>query len=78
MQYKSKFNRLVKAGIAAGLTVAASIQQAHAALDASIGTGITAVVTDATSVSALVLPAVVTIMGLGIVIKLVKRFGNKL
>lgn len=54
------------------------IGQAHAALDPAIGTAFTAVETDAKALSAIVVPIVVTILGLMIVIKLIKRFGNKL
>lgn len=51
---------------------------AHAALDASIGTAFTAVQADATALSAIVVPIVVSILGLVIVIKLIKRFGSKI
>ena len=50
----------------------------HAALDASIATAFAAVQTDAIALSAIVIPIVVSILGLIIVIKLIKRFGNKL
>jgi len=60
--------------IAAMLGVAAS---AHAAIDSSVGTALTAIQGDAADLSAMVVPVVVSIMGLGIVIKLIKRFGNK-
>jgi hypothetical protein len=51
---------------------------AFAALDASIATAFSAVQDDAVALSAIVVPIVVAILGLLIVIKLIKRFGNKL
>jgi len=51
---------------------------AHAAIDAAVGTAFTAVQTDAVSLAGIVTPIVVSILGLVIVIKLIKRFGNKL
>jgi hypothetical protein len=51
---------------------------AQAAIDASVGTAFNAIQTDANSLSAIVTPIVVAILGLVIVIKLIKRFGNKL
>lgn len=51
---------------------------ANAAIDASVGTALTAIQTDATSLSALVIPIVVAVMGLMITIKLIKKFGNKI
>jgi len=56
----------------------ALVGAAHAALDASIATTFAAVQTDATALSAIVVPIVVAILGLTLVIKLVKRFGNKI
>lgn len=70
-----KFAGAVVVGVSAGVAMVGS---AHAALDASIGTGITAVVTDATALQALIVPAVVTVLGLSLVVKLIKRFGNKI
>lgn len=51
---------------------------ASAAIDGSVATAMTAVQSDAQSLSAIVVPIVVAVMGLGIVIKLIKRFGNKI
>ena len=52
------------------------------ALDSAISTALTtafaSAVTDATSLSALVVVPIVGILALTIVIKLVKRFGNKI
>lgn len=51
------------------------------ALDSAITTALTtafaSVVTDATALSALVMVPIVGILGVSLVIKLVKRFGNK-
>jgi len=64
-------------GFAVVLTSLLAATAAHAAIDASVGTALTAVETDAKALSAIVIPIVVSVMGLGIVIKLIKRFGNK-
>jgi len=61
-----------------GLFVAAFGLSANAALDPSIATGITGLVTDATSLNGLIVPAMFAIFGMVLMIKLVKRFGNKL
>jgi hypothetical protein len=55
-----------------------AMANAHAALDASVGTAFTAVKDDAVSLSAIVTPIVVSILGLALVLKLIKRFGNKI
>lgn len=73
---KVKFSKLVAvSGAVAAMVVTAA---ANATIDASVGTALTAVQADATSLSALVVPIVVGVMGLSIVIKLIKRFGNKI
>lgn len=66
----------VLASTAALLALAGA--NASAALDASISTAFNAVQSDAMALSAIVVPIVVSILGLIIVIKLIKRFGNKL
>jgi len=50
---------------------------AHAALPAVVGTSITAIQTDGTDIFELVFPVVAAFLGLSIVIKLFKRFSNK-
>jgi len=50
---------------------------AHAELPASVATTITAIQTDGTSLFDLVFPVVAAFLGLSIVIKLFKRFANK-
>lgn len=71
----NKLNK-IRAVVAATLLTAGSM--AHAALPASVGTSLTAVQTDATSIFDLVFPVVASIFGLVVVIKLFKRFGNKI
>jgi|GEM_PF-2773623 len=51
---------------------------AFAALDESVGTALAAVQTDASALSAIVVPIVVAVLGMSITIKLIKRFGNKI
>lgn len=69
------------AGGAAALGLSAS-QPAHAELDTAVATALTTAFTgaveDATELQALVIPAIIGIMVLTIVIKLIKRFGNKI
>jgi major coat protein len=64
--------------IGVGATLAVSSILAHAEIPASFDTAMTATTADATTLQGKVLPVVVAVMGLGIVIKLVKRFGNKI
>ena len=64
---------VVGAGLLAGL-----VGSANAAIDASVGTAFTALQADAVSLSAIVVPIVVAVLGLMIVIKLIKRFGSKI
>lgn len=72
---KKKF----KVALATGAALAvAAVAPAHAAIDASVDAAFTALQADATELSGIVVPIVVAIMGLGIVIKLIKRFGNKI
>jgi hypothetical protein len=63
--------------LAAGVA-AFGATSANAAIDASVGTAFSAIQSDATSLSAIVTPIVVGILGLVIVIKLIKRFGSKI
>jgi hypothetical protein len=51
---------------------------ASATIDPSVATAFTGIQTDATSLSGIVTPIVVAILGLLIVMKLIKRFGSKL
>lgn len=50
---------------------------AHAALPAVVGTSLTAIETDGKDIFDLVFPVVAAMLGLAIVIKLFKRFTNK-
>lgn len=66
--------RLAVAGVAL-LSVAAG--SAMAALPASVATTVTAIQTDGQAIFDLIFPVVGIFLGLVIVIKLFKRFGNK-
>lgn len=69
----------VVVGVALGLAVTfGMVSPASAALDPSIATGLTGIQTDATSLNTLVVPVVFAILSMLIIIKLIKRFGNKL
>jgi len=50
---------------------------AHAALPAVVGTSLTAIQEDGSDIFDLVFPVVASLLGLAIVIKLFKRFTNK-
>lgn len=50
---------------------------AHAVLPAAVGTTVTQIETDANDIFALVFPVVGAILALTIIIKLFKRFSNK-
>lgn len=67
--------RGVAATMGTGLMLAG--QAAHAALPASVGTTITAIQADGQAVFDLVFPVVGVFIGLAVVIKLFKRFSNK-
>ena len=54
------------------------VSTASAAIDAAVAPALAAIETDAIALNAIVTPIVVSILGLFIVIKLIKRFGNKL
>lgn len=67
---------------AAGAASMATVQPAHAALseaaETALTTAFTAAVSDATELQALVITPIIGILALGIVIKLIKRFGSKI
>jgi hypothetical protein len=75
MQFFKRAGQVLAAS-AVGMVVMA--QSAHAAIDASVGTAFGAVAADATTLSGTVTPYVVSVLGLGIVLKLIKKFGNKI
>lgn len=68
------------ASFAAALGVFAMLfsATANAALDPAIATGLTGIQTDGTTLNGLVVPVMMTLLGMVIVIKLIKRFGNKI
>lgn len=53
-------------------------QAAHAALPAGLQAAFDAVLVDAGALSTMVAPIIIGVLALGIVFKLVKRFGNKI
>lgn len=67
---------LAVVGAVSGLLATAN--DAMAALPASVGTSITAIETDGTAIFDLVFPVIAAFTGLVIVIKLFKRFSNKI
>lgn len=69
-----------KAAVAGGVAALGlfSMVNANAAIDASVGIAFTALKTDASDLSAIVIPIVVAVLGMVIVIKLIHRFGNKI
>lgn len=50
----------------------------HAAVPAGVDTAFTTVGADAATVAGYAVPIVLSVLGLGLVIKLIKRFGNKI
>lgn len=58
--------------------VALAPLSAFAALPTGVDTALAGVQTDATSLMAIVAPVVIAILGMTLVIKLIKRFGNKI
>lgn len=71
---KTQIKAFYAATVAALLTASLA---AHAELPAVVGTSLTAIKTDATDIFGLVFPVVAAVLGLVIVIKLFKRFTNK-
>lgn len=61
-----------------GVSTLGFMASAHAALDESVTTAFDAVKADAVSLSGIVVPIVVSVLGLVITIKLIKRFGSKI
>lgn len=60
-----------------GGAVALTAQEAHAALPTGVDTALGAVQTDAASLMDIVAPVLIAILGMTIVLKLIKRFANK-
>jgi hypothetical protein len=72
----SRMHLAASASVAAVILLATA--NANAAIDASVGTAFTAIQTDATSLLGIVTPIVVTVLGMFIVLKLIKKFGGKI
>jgi hypothetical protein len=62
----------------AGLAASVTAGLASAAVDAGVATAMATVQADALSLAGIVTPVVIVILGAGIGIKLIKRFGNKI
>lgn len=62
---------------AVAVALAAGAASAHAALPAVVGTTLTEIETDGTALADLVWPIMLGFLGLSILMKLSKRFGNK-
>jgi len=68
--------KAMQAAAAVGMLALAGA--ARAELPAAVATSFTEVKADATALNDLVMPIVIAILGMFIVIKLIKRFGNKI
>lgn len=79
---KDKALAVMGTAVAAGAASMVTVQQAHAELseaaETALTTAFTGAVADATELQALVITPIIAILALGIVIKLIKRFGNKI
>lgn len=62
--------------VGVGLMVTAT--GANAAIPEGVGTAVTAIGTDAQSVFDMVVPVVLSVLGLAVIVKLIKRFVNKI
>jgi len=69
---------MLKKIIASVAFLAVLAAEAQAALPASVGTTVSAIETDGTALFNLVFPVVAAFVGLAVVIKLFKRFANKM
>lgn len=76
--WKKLVGKLDAAQSAALVGLLAAAASAQAALPEGVSTAITAIGTDASSVFDLVVPVVLSILGLTVVIKLIKRFVSKI
>lgn len=63
--------------LALGVTSMLAVDSAMAALPASVATTVTSIETDGKAIFDLIFPVVGAFLGLAIVIKLFKRFSNK-
>lgn len=70
-------NKLLVKLAGAGALLAASIGAAHAALPAVVGTTLTAIEADGMALADLVWPIMLAFLGAALLMKLSKRFGNK-
>jgi len=70
-------SNVAKHALVASIALAGLIETASAALPASVATTVTAIETDGKAIFDLVFPVVGVFLGLALVIKLFKRFSNK-
>lgn len=77
MSFMQKAKRFGAAALAVVGLAAASIP-AHAELPPAVATTVADISANATSIFGIVFPVVGTVLGLVVVIKLFKRFGNKI
>lgn len=76
MKYMNQAKRAAGVFAASAIAMAGS---AHAAIDSTaLDTGLAVVTTDANTVFTAVLPILLTVLGLSIGLKLLKRFSNKI
>lgn len=78
MQMSNAVKRVSSAVSAVVVLALVMVGEAAAALPASVGTTVTAIAADGQSIFDLIFPVVGTFLGLVLVIKLFKRFGNKI
>jgi hypothetical protein len=76
--FKTLIKKMSAITLLAFALMAGFVGTASATIDPSVATAFTGIQTDATSLSGIVTPIVVAILGLLIVMKLIKRFGSKL
>lgn len=70
-------NKLLLKICGAGVLMAAGVTSAFAALPASVGTTLTTIQDDGLALADLVWPVLLGLLGAAILMKLAKRFGNK-
>ena len=67
-----------KLAVVGGSLMAGAAGFANAALDPAVAAGVESIKSDAAELNGLVVPVVIAVLAMVIVIKLVKRFGNKI
>lgn len=75
MQKKNVFGALVALALAVPMVAHAALAEA---VETALTTAFAALVVDATELQALVMVPIIGILAISLVVKLVKRFGNKI